>query len=57
MRKCDKVEWGKKYHYASDILTDLMFNLLFYIEKKSKLHGKFQRVNAVDESIKMLKNG
>ena len=56
-----------KWH---NFLNGPMFNLLFYIERKwlltrklvtilplkSKLSRKFQRFNAIDRSIKMLKN-
>ena len=56
---------------VSYFLNDLMFNLLFYChitlywekvtsyEKSnydSKLHGKFQRFNATDGTMKMPKN-
>ena len=30
LTKCDKVKRGEKCHYASDILFEPMFNLLFY---------------------------
>ena len=31
LTKCDKVEWGEKWHYASDILfEDPKFDFLFY---------------------------
>ena len=37
--------------YWEKVTSDEKFNL------NSKLHGKFQRFNAIDGSIKMLKNG
>ena len=35
LRKGDKVEWGKKWHYASEILFDYFFlHIIFYIVRK-----------------------
>ena len=55
----------EKLHYAKDILLNgHMINYLFYChivlywdKLTSKLHGKFQRFNAIDGSIEMVKNG
>ena len=61
LTKCNKVEWGEKYHYACDFLNEPMFNLLFYchitiLPLWSKLSGKFQRFNAIYGSIKRQNN-
>ena len=55
-------------YFSNSPMFDLLFycRIILYREKvtsdekfnhKSKLYGKFQRFNAIDGSIKMLKNG
>ena len=72
LAKSDKVELDEKCHYASDILFEWSpcFTVIFYIERKwllmrnlttvspwkSELSGQFQRFNAIDGSIEMLRN-